>query len=294
MRTLAPRLATGLLCQALALLIAGCGGGGGGSTPAPPPPPPPPPDITAPSIPQSLAASGQTTTSISLTWNASTDAGTGVAGYRVYRDGSATPIANVTTTAYTDTGLGVSSTHDYAVRAFDRATPANESALSATASATTLATPPPTGLNVRPSNTTCLAGAAPTQSLGVQRVFPNLPSILAAHRHAAGARQRCALVRGAEDRHGARVRQHGERVHLARVHRHFFAAEFRSRQSQRRARPARHGLPSQLSDRSARVSLLHRHATPSLGLVDRVVRIPHTDGGATLSPRHRAGAVQRR
>jgi len=167
MRNFSPRLANGLASQALVLLLLGCGGGSGGngSTPPPPPPPPPPPDTTAPSIPQGLTATAQSTTTIALSWTASTDAGTGVAGYRVYRDGAATPVANVSTTTYTDTGLGVATTHDYRVRAFDGATPANESALSATVSETTLAPPPPDttaptvpqGLTATAQSTTAIA-----------------------------------------------------------------------------------------------------------------------------------------
>ena len=64
------------------------------------------PDTAAPSVPGDLAVSGVTSSSISLSWRASTDAGgSGVAGYRIYRDGSATPLASVTGTTFTDAGL---------------------------------------------------------------------------------------------------------------------------------------------------------------------------------------------
>jgi glucose/arabinose dehydrogenase len=148
-------------CQALVLMLAACGGGDGGSPmPSPPPPPPPPPaDTTPPTVPGGLAATAQSASQINLTWTASTDAGTGVAGYRVFRDAGATAIATVTTTNYNDTNLSAATTYSYTVRAFDAATPANESAASAAASATTSAGPPP-----------------PPVALTTQRVFPNLPN----------------------------------------------------------------------------------------------------------------------
>ena len=60
----------------------------------PPPPPPPPPaappppatDQTPPTQPANLAVGGVTRTSVSLTWNASTD-NVGVSGYRLYVNG---------------------------------------------------------------------------------------------------------------------------------------------------------------------------------------------------------------
>ncbi len=172
MRSCAPRLATGLLCQALASFIAGCGGGD--SSPNPSPPPPPPADTTAPTVPQGLTATAQSATQIALTWTASTDAGTGVAGYRIFRDAGTTAIATVTVTNYTDSNLAAGTNYSYSVRAFDAATPANESAASAAASAATTAA---SGLDARPSNTSCLAGDPPSgTSITVQRVFPNLPN----------------------------------------------------------------------------------------------------------------------
>jgi uncharacterized repeat protein (TIGR03806 family) len=175
------RIAAGLSSQALLLLLAACGGGGGGgAAPTPPPPPPPPADTTPPSIPQALTATAQSASQINLSWTASTDAGTGVAGYRVFRDAGATAIATVTVTNYSDTNLTAATTYSYTVRAFDAATPANESAGSAAASATTstVQNPPTSGLDSRPSNTTCLAGDAPSTNvpLALQRVFTSLPN----------------------------------------------------------------------------------------------------------------------
>jgi uncharacterized repeat protein (TIGR03806 family) len=168
-----PRLAAGLAAGLVAaLFLTACGGGGGGNEPEPPPPPA---DTTAPTIPSGVTANAQSATSILVSWTASTDA-SGIGGYRVFRDGGATPIATVQTTSYTDTGLTAATAYGYTVAAFDIATPANVSAASVAASATTSATPPLGGLDARPSNTSCLAGDPPssTVSMAVQRAFGNL------------------------------------------------------------------------------------------------------------------------
>jgi chitodextrinase len=119
------------------------------------------PDTTAPTVPTGLTATAQSSTQIALAWNASTDAGTGVAGYRVFR--GATLITTVTTTSYTDTGLTAATLYSYTVVAFDAATPANVSAASAPASATTQAAPDttaptvPTGLTATAQSSTQIA-----------------------------------------------------------------------------------------------------------------------------------------
>jgi uncharacterized repeat protein (TIGR03806 family) len=160
--------------MAITLALSACGGGSGGGNPAPVP------DTTAPTVPTALTATVQSASQITLSWQASTDAGTGVAGYRVFRNGAATALSTVTTPTYLDTGLTAATMYTYTVRAFDAATPANESAASTQVPATTQ---PGTGgvisgLDARPSNTSCLAGDAPssTVSLAVERVYPNLPT----------------------------------------------------------------------------------------------------------------------
>ena len=67
-----------------------------------------PGDTTAPSVPGGLASPSQTTSSITLSWSASTDnaGGSGVAGYDVYRNGAL--IGSPTATGYTDNGLAAS------------------------------------------------------------------------------------------------------------------------------------------------------------------------------------------
>ena len=168
----APRLLKRLFVLAgLVASLHGCGGGGGGGGGSQPPP-----DTTAPSVPTGVTATAQSATQIAVSWQASTDADSGVAGYRVYRNGAATPLASVATTSYTDSGLTPSTQYSYTVRAYDRASPANESALSAPAAATTDAVAAGSGLDSRPDNTTCVAGDRPSQTVTIatQRVFPNL------------------------------------------------------------------------------------------------------------------------
>jgi len=84
-------------------------------------------DTTAPSTPTTLTASALSTSTIEVAWSASTDAGSGVAGYRVYRDGVL--VATVTELLYIDGGLSAGQTYAYRVAAIDAA--GNESASSA-------------------------------------------------------------------------------------------------------------------------------------------------------------------
>jgi hypothetical protein len=117
-----------------------------------------PADTSAPSSPTNLTAVGSNSTTINLSWTASTD-NVGVVGYNVYRDGGSVPIATVSATNFSDTGLGISSTHSYTVKAFDGAN--NTSTASNTATATTLGNdtvPPtvPTGLTATGSSTTTI------------------------------------------------------------------------------------------------------------------------------------------
>jgi len=99
-------------------------------------------DLVAPSVPAAVAATAVSTSRIDVSWSASTD-NLGVTGYRIRRNGSATPMATVTTTTYSDTSVSAATTYSYSVQAIDAA--GNASAQSAAASATTPALPPPSG-----------------------------------------------------------------------------------------------------------------------------------------------------
>lgn len=94
-------------------------------------------DTTAPSAPQNLQATATSSSTINLTWSASTDnaGGSGVANYRVQR-GGATVAASVGATSFGDTGLAANTTYSYTVSAVDVA--GNRSGESAAAQATTL------------------------------------------------------------------------------------------------------------------------------------------------------------
>ncbi len=99
-------------------------------------------DTTAPTAPTGLAATVLSTSQITLSWTASTDTApsgvpaSGVAGYRIYRNGTA--IGTSMTASYADTGLRAGTTYNYTVAAYDGA--ANESAASSGVNATTTTT----------------------------------------------------------------------------------------------------------------------------------------------------------
>ena len=86
-------------------------------------------DVTAPTVPAGLAASASPTgAKPALAFSAATDTGgTGVATYRLYRDGAF--VATAAGTTVSDTALPVDGSYSYRVSALDAA--GNESALSA-------------------------------------------------------------------------------------------------------------------------------------------------------------------
>ncbi|MBI5530722.1 MAG: DUF4082 domain-containing protein [Candidatus Doudnabacteria bacterium] len=92
------------------------------------------PDLSAPSVPTGLTATNVTSSSINLSWSASTD-NVGVAGYKLFRGG--VQIATTTALSYSNTGLSASTAYTYNVSAFDAS--GNYSALSAGFATSTLA-----------------------------------------------------------------------------------------------------------------------------------------------------------
>jgi len=101
----------------------------------------PPQDTQAPSVPTGLVATGTSTTSINLTWGASSD-NVGVANYRVFQGGAS--LGTVTAAGASVSSLSPASTYTFTVSACDAA--GNCSAHSAAASGTTQApasAPPP-------------------------------------------------------------------------------------------------------------------------------------------------------
>ena len=98
----------------------GGGGGTGGGT-------------TAPTAPTGLAVSGTTSTSISLSWTASS----GATSYSVFRNGVS--VGTSTSTSYTDSGLNPSTTYGYYVEAVNSV---GTSPASSTVSGTTASSVP--------------------------------------------------------------------------------------------------------------------------------------------------------
>ncbi|WP_106791349.1 M14 family zinc carboxypeptidase [Aquimarina sp. Aq78] len=90
------------------------------------------PDTEAPSVPTGLTTSSVTSSTIGLSWNASTD-NIGVSGYEIYQ--GATLVTTATSTSYTVTGLTPNTTYTFSVKAKDAA--GNTSSSSNTASETT-------------------------------------------------------------------------------------------------------------------------------------------------------------
>ena len=80
-----------------------------------------PPDTTPPSVPSGLNSPSHTSSSVSLSWTASTDnaGGSGVASYEVFRNGASAGTS--TSTSFTDGGRTASTTYSYTVRAKDNA-----------------------------------------------------------------------------------------------------------------------------------------------------------------------------
>lgn len=61
-------------------------------------------DSAAPSAPTSLVATASSSTTVNLSWGAAADTGgSGLAGYRIYRNGSTTALGSSAGTTYTDT-----------------------------------------------------------------------------------------------------------------------------------------------------------------------------------------------
>lgn len=76
-------------------------------------------DTDPPTVPQNLRMTSRTITSISVAWDASSDAGSEVEGYTLYRNGVAIGMFSGTTTTYNDTGRTMNTSYTYEVDAFD-------------------------------------------------------------------------------------------------------------------------------------------------------------------------------
>jgi len=110
------------------------------------------PKTPAPTTPTGVTAKADSTTSVRLSWTASTDTnGPGLAGYYIIRNGTTIaqlPVSTSSTITYTDTTAAPNTTYNYTIEAYDVASPPNVSAQSSAAKVTTPgdanATPPTT------------------------------------------------------------------------------------------------------------------------------------------------------
>jgi hypothetical protein len=91
-------------------------------------------DTTPPSAPANLTATATSPTTVSLSWNASTD-GNGVTGYDIVRNGTTIGSVSGTATSYLDASASPATSYSYTVDARDGA--GNVSVASAPATATT-------------------------------------------------------------------------------------------------------------------------------------------------------------
>ena len=106
----------------------------------------PDPDPEAPSVPQNLAVTSTTSSSISLSWNSVSDAD----GYEIWRNGSL--LTSTTSTSYQDAGLAENTEYTYTVRAFNQAgSSGNSNSVSATTDSSN--NPDPEGTNVAADKT---------------------------------------------------------------------------------------------------------------------------------------------
>jgi Fibronectin type III domain len=97
---------------------------------------------TPPSVPQNLSVSGVTSSSVMLSWSASTDPNyaSSTLSYLIYRNGVQVGATVGGTTTYTDTGLASATTYTYTVSASDPI--GNASAQSQAVNAATSSSPP--------------------------------------------------------------------------------------------------------------------------------------------------------
>ncbi|WP_445013540.1 glycosyl hydrolase family 18 protein [Paenibacillus oleatilyticus] len=128
-------------------------------------------DTQPPTAPANLSVSGKTSTTVSLSWGASTD-NVGVTGYDVYQGGAL--VGNAATTSYTVSGLTPSTSYTFTVKAKDAAgnvSAASNAVTVTTDGAPTDTTPPTAPTGVSASNVTStsvtLTWTASTDNVGV-------------------------------------------------------------------------------------------------------------------------------
>src|SRR5436309_578141 len=138
-------------------------------------------DVNAPSTPTDLTASGARCGQVDLAWAASTDTGSGVMAYNIYRDGSLLARVMAPATVTSDANVGAFTLYSYAVSAVDHA--GNESppsggasvrtALCRAVTTSTTSTTTTTTTTIRPTSTT-------STTLPSDTAAPSVPTGLSA------------------------------------------------------------------------------------------------------------------
>lgn len=122
-------------------------------------------DTTPPTLPSNVTATAVSSSQINLSWGVSTDSGSGLAGYEIYRCAGVgctnfAYLATTTLSSYNDTGLSASTFYAYQMRAYDNV--GNLSNFTGTSSATTLASAVavPSGCTISPVMSSVTTGAS--------------------------------------------------------------------------------------------------------------------------------------
>ena len=127
-------------------------------------------DATPPTVPTSVTATAASSSSITISWSASTD-NIGVAGYKILRAGSQVGSVTTPTVTYTDTGLSPSTLYSYTVEAYDAAGNISQASTASTATTQADTTPPsvPTNVTATASSATAITitWTASTDNVGV-------------------------------------------------------------------------------------------------------------------------------
>ncbi len=112
----------------------------------------------SPTTPGNVNAVATSGTSVQVSWSASTEAGSTVKSYNVYRDGASVGSVNAPTTSFTDTGVQPGTTYTYSVVAVDSAGHTSGPGTSAPVTTPGSAPPPPPapGSGPSPTTTSCM------------------------------------------------------------------------------------------------------------------------------------------
>lgn len=116
-----------------------------------------------PTTPQSVTATANSSTSVTVSWGASDDTGgPGLGGYYVLRNGTQVGTASSSATTYTDTTAAANTQYSYTVEAYDSAAPPDISAQSGAAVVTTPASGQAPSLSLSLTNNANVRGTGQT------------------------------------------------------------------------------------------------------------------------------------